>query len=71
MVRPVQALARLVAAGDRDVVEGYVQAPAVGARWLGAALRRVQTGVVTGYLSWVAGVAVAVGVVAVLVGGGR
>ena len=71
VVRPVQALARLVAAGDRDVVEGYVRAPAVGARWLGAALRRVQTGVVTGYLSWVAGVAVAVGVVAVLVGGGR
>ena len=69
VVRPVQALARLVAAGDRDVVDGYVRAPAVGARWLAAVLRRVQTGVVTGYLSWVAGVAVAVGVVAVLVGG--
>ena len=70
VVRPVQALARLVAAGDRDVVEGYVRAPAVAARWLGAGLRRVQTGVVTGYLSWVVGVAVAVAVVAVLVGGG-
>jgi len=69
VVRPVGALARLVTAGDRDVVEGYVRAPAVGARFLGAVLRRVQTGVVTGYLSWVAGAAVVVGVVAVLLGG--
>ncbi len=70
VVRPVQALARVVGAGDRDVVDGYVQAPAVGARFLGAVLRRVQTGVVTGYLSWVAGAAVLLGVAAVLVGGG-
>jgi NADH-quinone oxidoreductase subunit L len=70
VVRPVGALARLVASGDRDVVDGYVAALAVLARFLGAVLRRVQTGVVTGYLSWVAGAAVLLGVVAVLVGGG-
>jgi NADH-quinone oxidoreductase subunit L len=51
------------------VVEGYVQAPATAARWGAAALRRLQTGVVTTYLSWVAGAAVLLGVVAVLAGG--
>lgn len=70
VVRPVGALARLVASGDREVVDGYVQAPAVGARALAAVLRRMQTGVVTGYLSWVAGATVVVGAVAVLLGGG-
>lgn len=69
VVRPVQALARLTAVLDRDVVEGYVQAPATAARWGAAALRRLQTGVVTTYLSWVAGAAVLLGVVAVLAGG--
>ena len=69
VVRPVRALARLAAVLDRDVVEGYVQAPATASRWGAVALRRLQTGVVTTYLSWVAGAAVAVGLVAVLAGG--
>lgn len=71
VVRPVRALARLTAVLDRDVVEGYVQAPATAARWGAVVLRRLQTGVVTTYLSWVAGAAVLLGVVAVLAGGDR
>ncbi len=69
VVRPVMALGRLVHAGDRSVVEGYVQAPAVAARWLALGARRVQTGVVTGYLSWVAVGAVLLGVTALLLTG--
>ncbi len=69
VVRPVTALARLAHAGDRSVVEGYVQAPAVAARWLALGARRVQTGVVTGYLSWVAVGAVLLGVAALLLSG--
>lgn len=71
VVRPVRALARLTTTLDRDVVEGYVQAPATASRWGAVVLRRLQTGVVTTYLSWVAGAAVLLGVVAVLAGGGR
>ncbi len=69
VVRPVTALARLAHAGDRSVVEGYVQAPAVVARWLALGARRVQTGVVTGYLSWVAVGALLLGVAALLLSG--
>ncbi|HEX8496629.1 MAG TPA: proton-conducting transporter membrane subunit, partial [Actinomycetales bacterium] len=52
VVRPTQGLARLVAAGDREVVDAYVRGAATSARWAGAALRRTQTGVATGYLTW-------------------
>nr|WP_203593728.1 NADH-quinone oxidoreductase subunit L [Streptomyces sp. SID9124] len=50
-VRPVQAAARLVRFLDREVVETYVRGSATGARWLGAAVRRAQTGNVQTYLS--------------------
>ncbi|WP_088317548.1 NADH-quinone oxidoreductase subunit L [Kineosporia sp. R_H_3] len=66
VVRPVRALARAVGRGDRDVVDAYVRGTATGAGWAGLVLRRAQSGLVTGYLSWVlAGAAVlaAVGVV--------
>jgi len=65
VVRPVSLLARLVAAGDRDVVDAYVRAAATSARWAGAALRRTQTGVTTGYLTWLAVGAVVVAVAGV------
>ncbi|MBI4940699.1 MAG: NADH-quinone oxidoreductase subunit L, partial [Actinobacteria bacterium] len=66
VVRPVRAMARAVGRGDRDVVDAYVRGTATGAGWAGVVLRRAQSGLVTGYLSWVlAGAAVlaAVGVV--------
>ncbi|MEU9531505.1 NADH-quinone oxidoreductase subunit L [Streptomyces sp. NPDC048213] len=50
-VRPVQAAARLVRFLDREVVETYVRGSATGARWLGSAVRRAQTGNVQTYLS--------------------
>ncbi|MEU2245321.1 NADH-quinone oxidoreductase subunit L [Streptomyces sp. NPDC019224] len=50
-VRPVQAAARLIRFLDREVVETYVRGSATGARWLGTAVRRAQTGNVQTYLS--------------------
>ncbi|MER6114455.1 NADH-quinone oxidoreductase subunit L [Streptomyces sp. NPDC001743] len=50
-VRPVQAAASLVRFLDREVVDTYVRGSATGARWLGAAVRRAQTGNVQTYLS--------------------
>ncbi|MEU9092540.1 NADH-quinone oxidoreductase subunit L [Streptomyces sp. NPDC048428] len=50
-VRPVQAAASLVRFLDREVVETYVRGSATGARWLGTAVRRAQTGNVQTYLS--------------------
>ena len=65
VVRPVRALARLVAAGDRDVVDAYVRGAAASARGAGWALRRTQTGGTTGYLTWLAVGAVVVAVAGV------
>jgi NADH-quinone oxidoreductase subunit L len=64
VVRPVRALARLVTAGDRDVVDAYVRGSATTSRWAGILLRRTQTGVSSGYLTWLLGGAV----VAIVVG---
>ncbi len=50
-VRPVQAAANLVRFLDREVVDTYVRGSATGARWLGTAVRRAQTGNVQTYLS--------------------
>ncbi|MEV6394260.1 NADH-quinone oxidoreductase subunit L [Streptomyces sp. NPDC051907] len=50
-VRPVRAAAELVRFLDREVVETYVRGSGTGARWLGAAVRRAQTGNVQTYLS--------------------
>ena len=49
-VRPVQAAARLVRFLDREVVDTYVRGAGAGARLLGAAVRRAQTGNVQTYL---------------------
>lgn len=50
-VRPVRAAAQLVSFLDREVVETYVRGSGTAARWLGAAVRRAQTGNVQTYLS--------------------
>ncbi|WP_327369279.1 NADH-quinone oxidoreductase subunit 5 family protein [Streptomyces sp. NBC_01217] len=50
-VRPVQAAASLVRFLDREVVDTYVRGSGTGTRWLGAAVRRAQTGNVQTYLS--------------------
>jgi NADH-quinone oxidoreductase subunit L len=66
VVRPVAAVAKAVAGGDRDVVDAYVRGTATVTRWGGLVLRRTESGLVTGYLTWVlagAAVAAAVGVV--------
>ncbi|UNO41305.1 NADH-quinone oxidoreductase subunit L [Streptomyces sp. MST-110588] len=49
-VRPVRAAAGLVRFLDREVVETYVRGAATAPRWLGAAVRRAQTGNVQTYL---------------------
>lgn len=50
-VRPVLAAASLVRFLDREVVDTYVRGSGTGARWLGTAVRRAQTGNVQTYLS--------------------
>ncbi|MFI6807574.1 NADH-quinone oxidoreductase subunit L [Streptomyces luteogriseus] len=50
-VRPVQAGADLVRFLDREVVETYVRGAGALPRWLGAAVRRAQTGNVQTYVS--------------------
>ncbi|WEH35348.1 NADH-quinone oxidoreductase subunit L [Streptomyces sp. AM 4-1-1] len=50
-VRPIQAAARLVRFLDREVVDTYVRGTGTGARRLGTAVRRAQTGNVQSYLS--------------------
>src|SRR5205085_2635895 len=66
VVRPYAALAHLVRAGDRDVVDGYVRAVPVLARWGSVLLARAQSGLATGYLAWLAAGAVVVGLVGVV-----
>ncbi|MFE9992512.1 MULTISPECIES: NADH-quinone oxidoreductase subunit 5 family protein [unclassified Streptomyces] len=50
-VRPVQAGAQLVRFLDREVVDTYVRGAGALPRWLGAAVRRAQTGNVQTYVS--------------------
>ncbi|MEU7579707.1 NADH-quinone oxidoreductase subunit L [Streptomyces sp. NPDC041068] len=66
-VRPVQASARLVRFLDREVVETYVRGAGAAPRWLGAAVRRAQTGNVQTYLSALLAGTVVLAVAAVLV----
>ncbi len=54
VVRPVRALARAVVSGDRDVVDAYPRSTVLITRWTGNALRRLQNGVATSYLTWLA-----------------
>ena len=50
LVRPVGLLARLVRAGDRDVIDAYADGAGASARGLGGLLRLAQNGNVQGYL---------------------
>ncbi|MGN6244612.1 MAG: NADH-quinone oxidoreductase subunit 5 family protein, partial [Motilibacteraceae bacterium] len=68
VVRPVDALARLVVTGDRDVVDAYVRGAGRGAVLLGGLLRGGRSGSVQRYLTVVLAGAVVVAVAGVLVG---
>ncbi|MER5716844.1 NADH-quinone oxidoreductase subunit L [Streptomyces sp. NPDC002132] len=69
-VRPVQAGASLVRFLDREVVDTYVSGAGTLPRWLGAAVRRAQTGNVQTYVSALLAGAVVLAVAAVLVATG-
>jgi NADH-quinone oxidoreductase subunit L len=69
-VRPVQAGAALVQFLDREVVDTYVRGAAALPRWLGAAVRRAQTGNVQTYVSALLAGAVVLVVAALLVATG-
>ncbi|MFD5447586.1 NADH-quinone oxidoreductase subunit L [Streptomyces sp. NPDC127100] len=69
-VRPVQAGASLVRFLDREVVDTYVSAAGALPRWLGAAVRRAQTGNVQTYVSALLAGTVVLAVAAVLVATG-
>jgi NADH-quinone oxidoreductase subunit L len=64
VVRPVRRLALLARAGDRDVIETYVEGAAASVRGLGTLLRRTQHGGVQRYLLVVVVGAAAVAVLA-------
>ncbi|MFH8366286.1 NADH-quinone oxidoreductase subunit L [Streptomyces sp. NPDC018031] len=69
-VRPVRAAARLVRFLDREVVETYVRGAGTAPRWLGAAVRRAQTGNVQTYLGALLAGSLVLAVAAVLVAAG-
>ncbi|WP_328583182.1 NADH-quinone oxidoreductase subunit 5 family protein [Streptomyces sp. NBC_00370] len=69
-VRPVLAAARLVRFLDREVVDTYVRGAGTGTRWLGAAVRRAQTGNVQSYLSALLAGSLVLAIAAVLVAAG-
>ncbi|MEG8277127.1 NADH-quinone oxidoreductase subunit 5 family protein [Streptomyces sp. AHA2] len=69
-VRPVRAGASLVRFLDREVVETYVRGAGALPRWLGAAVRRAQTGNIQTYVSALLAGTVVLAVAAVLVATG-
>ncbi|GHH89692.1 NADH-quinone oxidoreductase subunit 5 family protein [Streptomyces capillispiralis] len=69
-VRPVRAGATLVRFLDREVVETYVRGAGTLPRWLGAAVRRAQTGNLQTYVSALLAGTVVLAVAAVLVATG-
>lgn len=69
-VRPVQAGATLVRFLDREVVETYVRGAGALPRWLGAAVRRAQTGNLQTYVSALLAGTVVLAVAVVLVATG-
>ena len=55
---------------DREVVDTYVRGAGTGTRWLGAAVRRAQTGNVQSYLSALLAGSLVLAIAAVLVAAG-
>ncbi|WP_372442656.1 hypothetical protein [Streptomyces pactum] len=70
LVRPVRGAARLVRFLDREVVDTYVRGAGTAPRWLGAAVRRAQTGNVQTYLGALLAGSLVLAVAAVLVAAG-
>ncbi|HSE09479.1 MAG TPA: NADH-quinone oxidoreductase subunit L [Nocardioidaceae bacterium] len=68
VVRPVEWLARMVRAGDRDVIDGYADGAGIATRGIGWLFRRAQTGNVQTYLMVVVVGACAVAVAAGVAG---
>ena len=66
VVRPYQALARVVAAGDRNGIDAAPRGTAAAVGWAGLQLRRAATGLANGYVAWVVLGAVAVGLAGVV-----
>ncbi|MFE0375453.1 NADH-quinone oxidoreductase subunit L [Streptomyces inhibens] len=69
-VRPVRAAATLVRFLDREVVDTYVRGAGTAPRWLGAAVRRAQTGNVQTYLGALLAGSLVLAIAAVLVATG-
>ncbi|WP_327354130.1 NADH-quinone oxidoreductase subunit 5 family protein [Streptomyces sp. NBC_01304] len=69
-VRPIESMATLIRFLDREVVETYVRGAGTAPRWLGAAVRRAQTGNVQTYLGALLAGSVVLAVAAVLVAAG-
>jgi NADH-quinone oxidoreductase subunit L len=65
VVKPVRRLAAVVVSGDHDVVDAYARSTVVLTRWAGSGLRRVQNGLATSYLTWLAAGVVALGIAGV------
>ena len=53
VAEPVTALARVVVAADRDVIDAYVRGTAVATRWAGRGADRAHTRRPSAYLVWV------------------
>ncbi|MFV0460408.1 MAG: proton-conducting transporter membrane subunit [Actinomycetales bacterium] len=68
VVRPVRALARLIALGDEAVIGTWVSAPSLLAG-LGRQLVRFQSGRISDYLAWVGAAAVLVGILVLTLAG--
>ena len=66
VVRPFKALARATGSGDREVVDALPRGAAALAGWAGRGLRRAESGLATGYLTWVVLGAVVVGLAGVV-----
>jgi NADH-quinone oxidoreductase subunit L len=66
VVRPVRALARLVARADRDVIDAPIRGSATATGWAGRGVGRLSGSLVTSFAAWAIAGAVIVGVIGVV-----